>query len=414
VSHISDLPLAGYVEAARGYDRNTILLILTILRDATGRAMIPRDAAREIAAASGAPSYGFHSTFLEVGVTGGHVTTFSNIGKTLADGALAAIEGEGRTRLPIAEAPAADVVNWPQLARFGIDTDLVPPDAVRLFYAAPAWQRYWREIALAVTVLLLQSTTIAALIVQMRRRKRATQELEAGRLALAHAARSSQLGQLSGAIAHELNQPLTAILSNAQAGARMLKSKDPELSEISEIFSDIVEDDRRAAAIIRQLRRLMKEGEVDFETMELNDVVTETLELSHSELVARRTDVQFRRSAERLSIHGNETQLQQVVLNLLLNAADAMMDLPPDNRQILVEAKAVDDASCQLIVSDRGPGLSVQEANDVFKPFYTSKSDGLGLGLSICRSIAKAHGGTLAFDQKATSGARIVLTLHRV
>ena len=107
------------------------------------------------------------------------------------------------------------------------------------------------------------------------------------------------------------------------------------------------------------------------------------------------------------------TQLQQVVLNLLLNAADAMRDLPPDKRQVLVETKAVGEASCQLAVSDRGPGLSMEVANAAFKPFVTSKSDGLGLGLSICRSIAKAHGGTLAFDQKATSGARIVLTLPR-
>lgn len=411
VSHISDLPLADYVEAAHGYDSDTILLVLTILRDATGRAMLPSDAAGAIAAASGAPTYGFHSTFLQAGVTGGHVTTFPDIGRLLADQALAAIEGGGRTRLPVAEAPATNVVNWPQLTRFGIDTSLVPSDTIRLFYTTPVWQRYGREIALTLTVLLLQSATIAALVVQMRRRKRASLELEAGRLALAHAARSSQLGQLSGAIAHELNQPLAAILANAEAGVRLLDAEPPDLTEISDILTDIAEDDRRAAGIIVQLRRLMKEGEVESERIDLNDVVSQTLNLSHSELIARRTDVQFRRYKGQLPVLGNFTQLQQVILNLLLNAADAMSDLHPGQRQVLVETRVLADGTRQLVVSDGGPGLTAESASEAFKPFVTTKPDGLGLGLSICRSIAKAHGGTLAFDPDAESGGRIVLAL---
>jgi signal transduction histidine kinase len=411
VSHVSDLPLAGYVEAARGYDSDTILLVLTILRDATGRAMLPVDAAEAIAAVSAAPTYGFHSTFLQAGVTAGHVTTFPDIGRLLADQALDAIEVGGRTRLPVTEAPATNVVNWPQLIRFGIDTNLVPPDTMRMFYTTPVWQRYRREIALALTVLLLQSATIAALVVQMRRRNRAAQELEAGRLALTHAARSSQLGQLSGAIAHELNQPLTAILSNAEAGARLLDAEPPDLAEISEILTDIAEDDRRAANIIVQLRRLMKEGDVEFEQIDLNEVVSETLGLSHSELVARQTDVEFRRGKEQVPVLGNFTQLQQVVLNLLLNAADAMRDLAPGQRHVLFETRILADGTRQLAVSDNGPGLSAESASDAFKPFVTSRPDGLGLGLSICRSIAKAHGGTLAFQHDVESGARIILAL---
>ncbi len=411
VSHVSDLPLAGYVEAARGYDRDTILLVLTILRDATGQAMLPSDAAGAIAEASGAPTYGFHSTFLQAGVTGGHITTFPDIGRLLADEALAAIEDGGRTRLSIAEAPAANVVNWPQLARFGIDTSLVPADATRLFYTIPVWQRYRREIALTLTVLLLQSATIAALVVQMRRRKRAAKDLEAGRLALVHSARSSQLGQLSGAIAHELNQPLTAILSNAEAGSRLLNAEPPDLGEISDILADIAEDDRRAASIIVQLRRLMKEGNVEFEQIDLNEIVSETLALSHSELVARHTNVEFRRGKEQVPVLGNFTQLQQIVLNLLLNAADAMRDLAPGQRHVLVETRMLADGTRQLAVSDHGPGLSAEAASDAFKPFVTSRPDGLGLGLSICRSIAKAHGGTLAFEHDVEIGARIVLAL---
>ncbi|MBK0398475.1 hypothetical protein H0I76_04685 [Limibaculum sp. M0105] len=411
VSFVSDLPLAGYVEAARGYDRNTILLILTILRDATGRKMLPSDAAGAIAASSGAPTYGFYSTFLRSGVMGGHITTFADIGWILADRALSAISDGGSGKLPITEAPGADVVNWPQLARFGIDRDLVPSDTERLFYVAPAWRRYELEIALATVVLLLQTATIAALIVQMRRRRNAARQLEADRLALAYSARASQLGQLSGAIAHELNQPLAAIMSNAEAGSRILDSETPDLAEVSEILSDIAKDDRRAAEIIVQLRRMMKEGEVEFGQIDLNAVISDTLKLSHSELIARRTDVDFRRSKEQITVLGNFTQLQQVVLNLLLNAADAMRELPPEQRQVLVESRVLADGTRQVVVSDEGPGVTKEAAVDAFRPFVSSKQDGLGLGLSICRSIAKAHGGTLAFEHDLKTGARIILAL---
>lgn len=411
VTYLSDLPLAEYVAAARGYDRDTILLILTFLRDATGQTMIPRDAAGAIAAASGAPAYGFYRTYLESGVLGGHVTTYQGVGRILADEALSAIAGGDGTRLPIIEAPAVNMVNWPMLARFGIDPSRVPPGTVRLFYEPPVWQRYQREIALALAVLLLQSATIAALIVQMRRRKRVGRELEAGQRALAHAARSSQLGQLSGAIAHELNQPLTAILSNAEAGALLLRAETPDLAEIAEILSDIATDDRRAAEIIVQLRRMMKEGDVTFSPLDLNEVVAATLRLSHSELVARQTSVDFRADEPRIPVSGNMTQLQQILLNLLMNAAEAMKDLPPARRHILCETGVADDGSRILTVSDTGPGLSAAAAVEAFKPFVTSRAHGLGLGLSICRSIAKAHGGTLGFDPDARGGARIVLVL---
>lgn len=411
VSYVSDLPLAGYVAAARGYDRDTILLLLTILRDSSGQTILPRDAAKAVAAASGAPTYGFYSTYLQAGVTAGQVTSYRDIGSILATDALSAIKNRSGSRLPIVEAPTANIVNWPELARFGIDEHLVPPGTARLFYEPPAWQRYSSEIALAAMVLLLQSATIAALIVQMRRRKRAAKELETGQLALAHAARSSQLGQLSGAIAHELNQPLTAILSNAEAGTRLLQADPPDLAEISGILSDIAADDRRAADIIVQLRRMMKEGEVTFSPIDLNEVVVATLTLLNSELIARHTAVEFRRGQRNVPVLGNMTQLQQVVLNLLMNAAEAMKDLPPAQRRIHCETYILGDGRRALSVSDNGPGVSAEAAADAFRPFVTSRPDGLGLGLSICRSIVRAHGGMLDFDPDTKGGARIVLVL---
>ena len=223
--------------------------------------------------------------------------------------------------------------------------------------------------------------------------------------------RTAQLGALSGALAHELNQPLASILANAQAGSRMLSEDRPDLVELSAVLDDIADDDRRASGIIVQLRRLMIKGDAAMEPVDLNQVVTETVALAHSEMVARQTRVEAHQNQPVLMVRGNFTQLQQVLLNLMLNAAEAMAELPPTKRQIEIATARRTDGACELAVTDRGPGLSREMRADAFKPFVSSKPNGLGFGLAICRTIARTHGGTLAFDHGATGGTRIVLAL---
>ena len=257
----------------------------------------------------------------------------------------------------------------------------------------------------------MQSATIAALVVQERRRRRIAEELAVERLELAHLSRTSQLGALSGALAHELNQPLASILANAEAGSRLLEAAPPDLKELSDILADIADDDRRAAGIITQLRRLMVKGGTELERLDLNQIVAATVTLARSELIARQTRVEFRQGQPEVIVRGNLPQLQQVVLNLMLNAAEAMAELPAAERRIVVETRVREDGFREVAVADRGRGLWPKSQADAFKPFVSTKPNGLGFGLSICRSIAQAHGGTLAFDERAGEGARIVLTL---
>ena len=231
------------------------------------------------------------------------------------------------------------------------------------------------------------------------------------RLELAHLSRTSQLGELSGAFAHELNQPLTAILSNAEAGSRLLARKSPDIEELKNILFDIVEDDKRAADVITQLRRLMVKGETELVRMNLNEAVTATIALSRSELLARETKLDFSREQTELPVKGNLAQLQQIILNLLLNAAEAMSKMAPSERVIFVQTRQREDGFRELAVLDRGPGLSPDMLANAFKPFVSTKDKGLGLGLAICRSIAQAHGGTLQFDEPGSFGARVVLAL---
>jgi C4-dicarboxylate-specific signal transduction histidine kinase len=216
---------------------------------------------------------------------------------------------------------------------------------------------------------------------------------------------------LSGAFAHELNQPLTAILANAEVGKRLLDRKDPDIPELKEILGEIIADDKRAAETIGQLRSLLVRGEAALTPVDLNQVVTATLALAKSELVARQVSADFRRDLPAATVLGNFAQLQQIVLNLIVNAAEAMSQSPADGRVVEITVGKNKDGRYEVAVADNGPGLTKEMMEKAFKPFVSSKANGLGLGLAICRTIASAHGGTLGFDETRQGGARVVLGL---
>lgn len=409
IDYVSDLTIAGFEDAAAAFDRDTILMILSIFEDADGAQFTPVNAAERIAARSAAPAYAVYDTYIGRGVVGGEVQRFRDVGAAMAEAVLRLANGETVERL--SEPAARPVVDWRQMERFGLDRRLLPANAVLEFHDPSIWERYRTQILLAATIILIQSATIAGLVVQGRRRRSAEREMAARRVELAHMSRVVQLGELSGAVAHELNQPLTSILANAEAGAQLIARDPVDLGEIAAILADIAEDDRRAAGIIVELRRLMARDEAQFEQVDLNDVALATARLLQSELLVREVAVETELFPGALPVRGSRAQLKQVLQNLMLNAADAMADQPPGTRRMTVTSELRADGWRELAVRDNGPGLAAEIADDPFRPFATTKATGLGLGLSICRTIAKAHGGGLAFDETVDRGARAVLTL---
>ncbi len=410
VQYLSGLTLDGFKDAVARLPRDAMLLILTVFEDASGRTFVPRDVAAEIAAASAAPAYSVYSTYIGTGVVGGFVETFEGVGLDMA--ALAnRIMADQSPREQIIASTGRLVVDWRQLQRWDISEERLPPSTLLEFHELTTWERYRAEILGAMAIIALQAATIAGLVVIDRRRRTMKEELALERLELAHLSRTSQLGQLSGAFAHELNQPLTSILANAEAGARLLEKDPLDLDELRDILGDIATDDRRAAGVIAQLRQLMLKGEVELEPLDLNKVVAATVELTRGELVARQTTVDVHREQKELLVNGNFSQLQQIVLNLMLNASQAMAHLPSSQRRITIETRMRDDGTRELSVADRGPGISPEMREGAFKPFVSGGGKSMGLGLPICRSIALAHGGTLGFDEYEAGGARVVLTL---
>lgn len=243
-------------------------------------------------------------------------------------------------------------------------------------------------------------------------RKMAAIEAQTQREELMHLTRVSILGQLSGALAHELNQPLAAILSNAQAAQRFLKQNgSPEDDEFVEILKDIADADKRAGAVIQRLRALLKKGETKYQSLDLNEVVNDVLRLTHSDLLTQNVNVTTRLEKTLPKINGDLVQLQQVMLNLILNACEAMTLNSASDRALTVRTELNNNNQVRLAIEDTGPGIDPNLLDRIFEPFVTTKQQGLGLGLSISRSILSAHNGSLLARNNINQGATFLMVL---
>ncbi|HEV7306003.1 sensor histidine kinase [Ensifer sp.] len=409
IDYLTGLSLDGFKAKAAALPPDSVLLILTVFADAGGVSYIPRDAASGIAATSGAPVYSVYSSYFDGTVLAGHVSTFGAIGEDMAARALRIFDGKGI--VPPETLKEVALIDWRQVVSRGIARDAIPADATILNYQPTAWEQFRLPIMLGLSVIAAQALSIAVIVFENRRNRRLEDTVSTQRLELAHVSRRAQVSQLSGTLAHELTQPLTSILANAEAGRKIASADDADLREIGEIFDDIVADNRRAAEVIAQLRSMMRKGEGSVETTDLNEAVRSTVALVGPEMLARRTQVSVSPSPEPLPVRANMVQLQQVVLNLILNASDAMAELPPKQRKIEITTGLGDNGMRHVTVSDAGPGIAPDQMKDVFKPFVTTKENGLGLGLAICRSLLEARGGKLVFDGEVARGARAIVTL---
>ena len=244
------------------------------------------------------------------------------------------------------------------------------------------------------------------------RRKRSELEAQQHRQSLAHAARVLAVGEIAGAIGHELNQPLTAIVSNAQAAQRLLARDTPDLAEVREILVDIAQDGKRGGDVIRGLRSLLKRSGTQPTTVDMRAVVGEVVALLRSDAIAKSIAVRLEVNPDLPLVTGDRVQLQQVVLNLFMNAYDAMAGAPsPRELHVAMRPEAT---GIELLVSDTGPGLADEALERMFEPFFTTKTEGLGMGLSITRTIVLAHGGEIRAARNPDRGITVHVTLPYV
>ena len=245
---------------------------------------------------------------------------------------------------------------------------------------------------------------ILSIVRDITDRKRSELETAAQRRQLTHLNRIGMLGELTGALAHELSQPLTAVRSNAQAAQHLLNRDPLDTGELRLAIDDIVRNNTRAGAVIERLRALLRKESTAFQPVAVDEVVREVLDLAHSEILSRRIVLTTQLAAGLHVVHGDRVQLQQVVLNLVLNACDALGGTDEGHRHLTI-ATRLSDGFLELVVSDRGPGIAPGQLERIFEPFVTFSDQGLGLGLAISRSIVTAHGGTIAAENNPGGGA---------
>jgi C4-dicarboxylate-specific signal transduction histidine kinase len=260
---------------------------------------------------------------------------------------------------------------------------------------------------------LLQAGLISGLLHAHRRRRLAEVQSRQRMAELAHVNRFSTAGELTASIAHEINQPLGAILTNAETAQTILKSPSPDIVELNEIVVDILRDDRRASEVIRRLRSLLTKAPFELKSLDLNDVARETVEFLSPLAVARKVELTGLITGKALPVLGDRIQIQQVILNLVVNGIDAMKDTPTENRIVSIRTSRVEKFA-QLSVSDRGPGIPEDKLKEVFEPFFTSKSGGMGMGLSIARTIVEAHNGLIWAKNRDHGGASFQIRLPLV
>ena len=235
-------------------------------------------------------------------------------------------------------------------------------------------------------------------------RARAQEEVHRHQAELAHVSRVTSMGELVASISHELNQPLAAVLTNAQTALRLIGKKEPDLEELHDILEDIVSDDKRAGEVIRRLRTLLQKDPVAQETVQLEELISGVLPLVRSDAQGANVRIDVKSAPNLPLVEVDPVQVQQVVMNLLMNAIDAIRRLESEGGEIEVEISPAGKQGVLVTVRDDGPGIPEEETRDLFKPFVTSKPGGLGMGLAICKSILDAHGGTISFESLTPRG----------
>jgi C4-dicarboxylate-specific signal transduction histidine kinase len=296
------------------------------------------------------------------------------------------------------------MLDWRELRRWDVDERLIPSDAIVTSREPTVWERYRWQMVLAFAVIASQSVLIAALVLQRRRRRHAEVETQAARTELTHAARLASMGELTASIAHEIKQPLSAILAHADTAELLLETDAPSLSEIQRILAEIRKDDLRASDVITRLRDLLGRHTMERRSVDLNEAISDALAVIDAEARRRDVTVLTRLAGGLPPVIGDHVHLQQVVLNLVLNAMDAVAGVDDSAPRIIISTGAV-ASGVQITVADNGPGIDAAISPRLFESFATTKPRGLGLGLSIARTIVEAHGGTIGVTAGTAHGA---------
>jgi signal transduction histidine kinase len=383
---------------------DSVIIYSAMYSDGEGTFYPPATALRLVAEKANRPIMVGAETFLAPGGIGGLVLVPDSIGAEAARIALRILDGEPPSSIQPTKGGVKPVFNWPQMQRWGVSESSLPAGSEIRFREPGLWETYrWQSITAAVIV-LLQAGLIGILLYERRKRQDAEIESSHRMSELAHVNRNATAGELSSALAHELNQPLGSILTNAETAELILSNQSPDLDEVREILGDIKRDDLRASEVIRRLRSFMKRTTFETKEVDLNAILREVFDFISVQAATRNVALYLKASPEAVKVKGDPVQLQQVVINLIVNSMDAMAAIPY-GRTVIGRTEINGGKSAVISISDSGPGIPEEKLSLVFDPFFTTKEQGMGIGLSIVRTIVQAHHGRIWAENDAEGGA---------
>ena len=387
-----------------------------MLVDAAGVVHEGDSTLKRLHANANAPMFSFIDVFFNGEIVGGPMHAMLDRGRETAAVAIRILNGEkpGDIKVPPTRF-ATPIFDWRQLRRWGISESRLPPGSEIHFREPTIWQQYFWQMMAILAALVMQTWLIVALIWEDRRRRRSEANAQALTGELAHMNRVATAGQLTASIAHEIRQPLSSIASFGSAGLRWLKHDPPNLDKARSGLENVVAQVHRADDVIKSVTALFKNEFTTRTEVYVNalveQVLVSTAQARNSNGILLETNLV---ESPPPYVMADPVQLQQVILNLITNAIDAMSASKQGARILLIETNIDQDDTVVITVADTGPGFDSKVAAQLFKPFFTTKSSGMGLGLPICKSIIEAHQGTLTVASREPHGAvfRIELPRH--
>jgi signal transduction histidine kinase len=392
---------------------HSIILYLAVGRDQTGSNVNPLEYLDKIRKLANVPIYGWVDSMMGHGIVGGALLDLETAVTALGQLALRVLRGEAADAIPTS-APDLTVsqIDRRELEYWGISESRVPAGTGILFPRPNLWRDHKHAVLASLAGLVMQSALIMGLLFQRRARRRAEVDSQRNLTLAADANRRLAMTALTGSIAHELSQPLNSILHNAQAGEMLVASNRATPESLTEILSEIRTADVQATQVVERHRTMLKNRELSPTPLDIRVVVSETLALVAHDTRAKRVEVDVALPAGACVVNGDQVLLQQVFVNLMMNAMDAMGETPPDRRRISVQSTVGQD-SVEVSVRDAGTGLPAKIDGHVFEPFVTTKTHGIGMGLAIARTIVEAHRGSIHARNNPEGGATFSVTLPR-
>jgi signal transduction histidine kinase len=383
---------------------HTAILYTGVYSDGEGTFYVPAEALALIATTANRPIVSTAETELGRGSIGGFLITASLIGETAARLAMRILDGEDAVNIPVAPGDIVrPIFDWRQMQRWGVSESSLPAGSEIRFREPTGWDLYRPQILAISAAILVQTAFIVWLLYERRYRRRAEAMARDTMSELTQVNRLAAAGELSASIAHEINQPLTGIVSRAGAARRWLAGENPQIDKAQAALDQIERASLRASEIIKNIRAIFKRDAHDRVPVDINRIILAVVALGLHEIRKHRIELRTELDDRLPSVTGNEVQLQQVILNLLMNAVEAMHFTNP--RVLCIQSRLSKPEVVHVSIEDTGNGIDPSEGDRIFKPLFTTKASGMGMGLSICRSIIESHDGRIWISQGVVRGS---------